>query len=131
MNQKQILIFGAGYSGKAFARGNTDATTRVYGTTRSPENFAALRQAGIEPLLFDGALTLEIGAALKTTTHLILSVAPEEAGDPVLNAARAKIVSDMPASPGSVTCPPSASMATMAAAGWTKRLNAGRCRSGR
>lgn len=97
MSQKQILIFGAGYSGKAFARGNTDPTTRVFGTTRSPEKFEALRQAGVEPLLFDGALTPEIGDVLETTTHLIVSVAPEEAGDPVLNAARAKIVADMPA----------------------------------
>ena len=93
----EFFIFGAGYSGKAFARGNTDAATRVFGTTRSPEKFAALRQAGIEPLLFDGALTAEIGDALKTTTHLIISVAPEEAGDPVLNAARATIAVEMPA----------------------------------
>lgn len=97
MNEKQIFIFGAGYSGKAFAQGNTDPTTRIYGTTRSPEKFEALRQAGIEPLLFDGTLTPEISDALTTTTHLIISVAPEEAGDPVLNAARATIVADMPA----------------------------------
>ena len=41
MSQKQFLIFGAGYSGKAFARGNTDPTTRIFGTTRSPEKFSA------------------------------------------------------------------------------------------
>ena len=91
MSNKQIFIFGAGYSGKAFARGNTDAATRVFGTTRSPEKFEALRQAAIEPLLFDGALTPEIASALATTTHLIVSVAPEEAGDPVLLAARQAI----------------------------------------
>ncbi|CAN7250588.1 SDR family oxidoreductase [Mesorhizobium amorphae] len=95
MTGKQILIFGAGYSGKAFARANSDAAP-IFGTTRSPEKFEALRQAGITPLRFDGALTPEIGEALRATTHLIVSVAPEEVGDPVLNAARDAIAS-MPA----------------------------------
>jgi nucleoside-diphosphate-sugar epimerase len=97
MSDKQFFIFGAGYSGKAFARGNTDPKTRVFGTTRAPEKFEALRQAGIDPLLFDGALTPEISEALKTTTHLVISVAPEEAGDPVLNALHDTIAADMPA----------------------------------
>ncbi|TIX11688.1 MAG: SDR family oxidoreductase, partial [Mesorhizobium sp.] len=95
MSEKQFFVFGAGYSGKAFARANRDAAT-IHGTTRSPEKFAALSQAGIAPLRFDGALTAEIGEALKTTTHLIVSVAPEEAGDPVLGAAREAIAA-MPA----------------------------------
>ncbi|TIX52506.1 MAG: NAD(P)-dependent oxidoreductase, partial [Mesorhizobium sp.] len=59
MSEKQIFIFGAGYSGKAFARANKDAGT-ILGTTRAAEKFEALRQAGIQPLLFDGALTPEI-----------------------------------------------------------------------
>ncbi|TPK62993.1 SDR family oxidoreductase [Mesorhizobium sp. B2-4-19] len=95
MSEKQIFIFGAGYSGKAFARANRDAAA-ILGTTRSEEKFAALRQAGIVPLLFDGALTGEIGEALQKTTHLVISVAPEEAGDPVLNAAR-EAIAGMPA----------------------------------
>ena len=90
MSEKQIFIFGAGYSGKAFARANAEAAT-VCGTTRSPEKADALRQAGIAPLLFDGALTPEIGEALEKTTHLVISVAPEDAGDPVLLAARQAI----------------------------------------
>ncbi|RWF89336.1 MAG: SDR family oxidoreductase, partial [Mesorhizobium sp.] len=83
-------------SGKAFARANKDAGS-ILGTTRAAEKFEALRQAGIQPLLFDGALTPEIGDALKKTTHLVVSVAPEEAGDPVLNAARGTIAAEMPA----------------------------------
>ncbi|QIA20978.1 SDR family oxidoreductase [Mesorhizobium sp. AA22] len=96
MSEKLIFIFGAGYSGKAFARANKDAGT-ILGTTRAADKFEALRQAGIQPLLFDGALTPEIGDALKKTTHLVVSVAPEEAGDPVLNAARGTIATEMPA----------------------------------
>ena len=95
MSEKQILIFGAGYSGKAFARANMEPGT-IFGTTRSPEKFEGLRQAGIAPLLFDGALTGEIGEALEKTTHLVISVAPEEAGDPVLSAAR-EVIAQMPA----------------------------------
>lgn len=95
MSEKQVLIFGAGYSGKAFARANTGAAA-ILGTTRSEEKFAALHDAGIAPLLFDGALTGEIGEALAKTTHLVISVAPEEAGDPVLNAAR-EAIAGMPA----------------------------------
>ncbi|CAN7740739.1 SDR family oxidoreductase [Mesorhizobium caraganae] len=95
MSEKQIFIFGAGYSGKAFARANEEKAT-VFGTSRSPEKLESLKQAGIAPLLFDGALTPEAGKALENTTHLIVSVAPEEAGDPVLNAARLAITA-MPA----------------------------------
>jgi len=90
MSEKQVFIFGAGYSGKSFARANPGAAA-IFGTTRSPEKFEGLRQAGIAPLLFDGALSGEIAEALNKTTHLVISVAPEEAGDPVLNAARAAI----------------------------------------
>lgn len=95
MSEKQIFIFGAGYSGRAFARANKGAAT-IFGTTRSPEKFETLRQAGIAPLQFDGAMTGEIGDALGKATHLLISVAPEEAGDPVLNAAR-KTIAQMPA----------------------------------
>ncbi len=95
MSEKRIFIFGAGYSGKAFARASKDAGT-ILGTTRAAEKFEALRQTGIQPLLFDGALTPEISDALEKTTHLVVSVAPDEAGDPVLNAARQTIAA-MPA----------------------------------
>ncbi|MGX7875970.1 SDR family oxidoreductase [Mesorhizobium sp. ORM6] len=95
MSEKQIFIFGAGYSGKAFARASAGAVS-ILGTTRSEEKFAALRQAGIIPLLFEGTLTGEISDTLKRTTHLVISVAPEEAGDPVLNAAR-EAIAGMPA----------------------------------
>jgi nucleoside-diphosphate-sugar epimerase len=95
MTGTRFFIFGAGYSGKAFARAGKDAAT-IYGTTRSAEKFPALRQAGIEPLHFDGAPTPEIGEALKTTTHLVVAVAPDATGDPVLNAMRGTIVASMP-----------------------------------
>ncbi|TIV46608.1 MAG: NAD(P)-dependent oxidoreductase, partial [Mesorhizobium sp.] len=84
MSERRFFIFGAGYSGKAFARAN-EHHAPVSGTTRAPEKFGALRSAGIEPLQFDGALSPELGEALAKTTHLIVSVAPDDAGDAVLN----------------------------------------------
>jgi nucleoside-diphosphate-sugar epimerase len=96
MGERRFFIFGAGYSGKAFARVHEQGAP-VFGTTRSPEKFETLRQAGIQPLCFDGLPTAEIGDALRQTTHLIVSIAPDEAGDPVLNAAGDAIRGKMPA----------------------------------
>jgi nucleoside-diphosphate-sugar epimerase len=92
---EQVFIFGAGYSGKAFARICPEGTP-VYGTTRAPQKFAALEAAGIRPLEFTGALTPQISDALAGTSHLVVSVAPDEAGDPVLNAAGTAIRQAMP-----------------------------------
>ncbi|WP_296742994.1 SDR family oxidoreductase [Mesorhizobium sp.] len=96
MGERRFFIFGAGYSGKAFARGNEQGAS-IMGTTRSPEKFEALRGAGIQPVHFEGSLTAEIGEALRHTTHMIVSVAPDEAGDPVLNAVGDAIRANMPA----------------------------------
>ncbi|KRA00125.1 NAD(P)-dependent oxidoreductase [Mesorhizobium sp. Root157] len=96
MTVKQVFIFGAGYSGKAFARLCPEGVP-VFGTTRSPQKFSGLEAAGIKPLVFAGAPAPEISSALAGTTHLIVSVAPDEAGDPVLNAARTAIGQAMPA----------------------------------
>ncbi|AZO04263.1 MULTISPECIES: SDR family oxidoreductase [unclassified Mesorhizobium] len=96
MSERRFFIFGAGYSGKAFARANAQHAP-ISGTTRAPEKFEALRSAGIEPLQFDGALSPELGEALARTTHLIVSVAPDEAGDPVLKAAGDALREKMPA----------------------------------
>ena len=96
MSERRFFIFGAGYSGKAFARANGQRVP-ISGTTRAPEKFATLRSAGIEPLQFDGALSPELSDALARTTHLVVSVAPDEAGDPVLNAAGDALRRKMPA----------------------------------
>lgn len=96
MSTQEIFVFGAGYSARAFA-GLRSKDAPISGTTRSVEKFDLLRKAGIAPLLFDGVLTVEIREALAGVTHLVVSVAPGEAGDPVLNAARAVIADEMPA----------------------------------
>jgi len=96
MSMERFFIFGAGYSARAFA-GLCPKDVAMSGTTRSEEKFGLLRKAGISPLLFDGTLTPAIGKALGEATHLVVSVAPGEAGDPVLNAVRAFMAGEMPA----------------------------------
>lgn len=93
---KNIFIFGAGYSGRAFGA-MKPAETAVAGTTRSPERFEALRRSGIAPHLFDGrSLSPEVADALTEVTHLVVSAAPDENGDPVLAAAAEAIRTGMP-----------------------------------
>lgn len=96
MSQQNIFIFGAGYSGKAFARASAASGASITGTTRSQAKYDSLRAAGITPLSFGGALTPQIEDALTRTTHLVVSIAPDEGGDPVLNAARSAIIGKMP-----------------------------------
>lgn len=94
---ERYFLFGAGYSARAFAR-RMAGRAGFAGTTRSQENFGLLREAGITPCLFDGTkIGDEIAAALEETTHLVLSAAPGDAGDPVLNAARSRLMGEMPA----------------------------------
>ena len=94
----RIFIFGAGYSGRAFARRMAGKAEWIAGTTRSPEKIEALARDGMRPVLFDGAeLSAEARALLAETTHLVVSAGPRNGEDPVLAAARATILSAMPA----------------------------------
>ncbi|MBI0177485.1 SDR family oxidoreductase [Bartonella sp. W8099] len=103
---EQFMMLGAGYSARAFASlygapvANTPDTApsatkrRICGTTRTKENFATLESANIEPFLFD-ALTPTFFERLETTTHLVISVSPDETmSDAVLN--RPDILRSMP-----------------------------------
>ena len=86
---KSFFIFGAGYSGRAFGRLMAAQGIPVAGTTRSPDKAEALRAEGIAPHLFDATgVSPDLLAALAATTHLIVLIAPDENGDPVLNALR-------------------------------------------
>jgi nucleoside-diphosphate-sugar epimerase len=92
----RFFIFGAGYSGREFGRLLAGASP-VAGTSRSPEKFERLRAAGIEPLTFDGETFSDpVRHALAKTTHLVISTAPGEAGDPVLAAGRDVLLADAP-----------------------------------
>lgn len=87
-DRPHLLVFGLGYSGLRIARDRLEAGWRVSGTTRSRERAAALEEAGIQGLVFDGsappAPTDEaVRTALRECTHLLASVPPGPEGDPV------------------------------------------------
>jgi nucleoside-diphosphate-sugar epimerase len=79
------FIFGLGFSGTFAARVLRDEGFSVGGTVRSPEKAERLREEGIAAVVFDGWTPgPEVGAAVETASHVILSVAPDDGGDPVL-----------------------------------------------
>ncbi len=85
MTGRRLFVFGLGYSALALARALQAEGWRIAGTTRSPEKRMALAASGIEALLFARDRPLEnAAAALAASTHLLTSIAPDEAGDPVL-----------------------------------------------
>jgi nucleoside-diphosphate-sugar epimerase len=78
-----LLILGLGYSGTAVARAAAAAAWHVSGTRRTPDGS---EPRGIETLPFDAA-----APAIAAATHLLVTAAPSEAGDPVLARYRAAI----------------------------------------
>ena len=78
---KTLLSIGHGFSARALAPLLIKRGWRVIGTTRSEEKAETLKAEGVDPLIWPGT-NLPIAHA----THLLTSVAPNEDGDPVLNA---------------------------------------------
>jgi dTDP-4-dehydrorhamnose reductase len=79
----RLFVFGLGYSAVVLARERRAAGWSVAGTTRDPAKARSLAAEGIETHLFGPGLGLD-PAALAGTTHLLSSIPPESAGDPVL-----------------------------------------------
>ncbi|EHS53167.1 NAD-dependent epimerase/dehydratase [Rhizobium sp. PDO1-076] len=85
----RMMIFGAGYSGKAIGRqmAAQGAIQDIWvgGTSRSAEKAEALRAAGLQPHIYDGqVLSDELMQALAGVTHLVQSIAPGRDGDPLI-----------------------------------------------
>ncbi|MBE0414713.1 SDR family oxidoreductase [Yoonia sp.] len=78
-----LLSFGHGYSASALSRILLPQDWRIIGTTRSNDKAGRLMNEGIEPRIWPGA---NIIPALDTATHLLVSAAPDDDGDPVLAA---------------------------------------------
>ncbi len=76
-----LLSLGHGYSARALARLLLPQGWRILGTTRSAEKAGALRETGIEPVMWEEAAVRD---ALAQSTHLLVSAGPDEEGDPSL-----------------------------------------------
>lgn len=82
---RRLFCFGLGYCAKAVARELLAEGWQVAGTSRSAEKREALAAEGFEMHLFERDRPLaDAQAALAGTTHLLVSIAPDEQGDPVL-----------------------------------------------
>ena len=78
-----LLCAGFGYSARALADLLIAEGWRVIGTHRAPEGAAAIAASGAEPTLWPPAPEI-----VRAATHLLVSAAPDEAGDPTLRALR-------------------------------------------
>jgi nucleoside-diphosphate-sugar epimerase len=81
-----MLIAGLGYSGTAIGREAAAEGFRVLGTARDPASVSP--PPGVEVVAFAHA-----GAILREATHLVVTAAPTDSGDPVLAAHEAAIAS--------------------------------------
>lgn len=80
----RLFIFGLGYTSLRLAARLRTFGWQVGGTTRGAEKMAALRAAGIDAVTFDREQPLDT-AILDGATHILSSVPPDDAGDPVLD----------------------------------------------
>lgn len=80
---KTLLSLGHGYSARALGRRLLAQGWRVIGTTRTAEGARALAAEGVEARIWPGE-----DLPFAEATHLLSSIAPGPAGDPVLAAHR-------------------------------------------
>lgn len=78
-----LLTLGHGYSAQALAGRLRAAGWEVSGTTRDPAMAGRMAAAGITPILLP-ADPAAMAAALARASHILVSAAPDESGDPFL-----------------------------------------------
>lgn len=76
-----LLSFGHGFSARALAARLLPQGWQIIGTTRSADKAEVLRHEGVTPVLWPDE---DLAPALASATHLLISAAPDAAGDPVL-----------------------------------------------
>ncbi len=87
MSGNRLFCFGYGYCADHLGHALMGAGDwRLAGTTRDPDKRSAFRARGIEMHFFSEEKPLvDPAAALTGTTHLLLSIPPDDVGDPVFN----------------------------------------------
>jgi nucleoside-diphosphate-sugar epimerase len=80
-----IFCFGLGYSAERFHQLYSNDVNSFTGTTRSPEKQAALKAKGVEAhVMTPGRDNPALEAAMSSADYLLVSAAPDGAGDPIL-----------------------------------------------
>ena len=121
MSGPHLFCFGLGYSALALARRLAGEGWTVSGTCRDARDG---RRRCARPGSRSSCSTATVRSPRRRSTgstHLLVSVPPDAAGDPVLDRHGADIAALTGALPGSAICRPPASTATAAAAGSTRR----------
>ncbi|MCF6234672.1 MAG: SDR family oxidoreductase [Rhodobacteraceae bacterium] len=90
---KTLLSLGHGYSARALANVLIPKGWRIIATTRDPDKATALRATGVEPLIWPSEVNAQ---SLDQATHVLISVGPTKAGDPVLTHLKAAITRAAP-----------------------------------
>ena len=90
----KLFCFGLGYSAAALARRVTARGWTVSGTSTDAEKANALTRQGYSAFIFDGrARNAEVAEALRSATHVLLSIPPDASGDPAFTHYRDDIAS--------------------------------------
>lgn len=88
-----LLSLGHGYSAAGLAHRLLPQGWRVVGTTRSPARAAEIRAEGVEPVIWPGT---DLRPLIAQATHILCSMAPDAAGDPVIRAHGADLAAARP-----------------------------------
>ncbi len=76
-----FLSFGHGYTAQALTPHLNDKGWRVFGTSRSKDNFSDIEKSGAIPILWGSD---ELRSVIKETALVLSSVAPKNGNDPVI-----------------------------------------------
>ncbi len=89
---KTLLSLGHGYTARALARRLVPQGWTIIGTLRDTAQFDQIRAEGVTPLRWP----VDFPEALKGVTHVLSSIRPDDAGDPVLRAGRTALLEAAP-----------------------------------
>lgn len=94
----RLFCFGLGFSALTLARRLVALGWDVAGTCRTPDKAAALREEGVPAWVFGlgESLAPDGERVLAEASYVLLSVPPDDAGDPVLRACASSLVSLAP-----------------------------------
>ncbi len=82
---KRLFCFGLGFSAKTLIDQLSPEQWHVAGTCRRPASAIELAGSGIDPYVFDGEKPIpDAREALAGTSHLLISIPPDAAGERVL-----------------------------------------------
>ena len=83
--RSRLFCFGMGYTARTLARALSAEGWQIAGTSRSAGSQGSFSEEGIALAVFDGTAPLvDAGPTLAGTTHVLISIPPGAAGDPVL-----------------------------------------------